>query len=49
VSLTKKYSNSSTWNKDNILFIISLIVLSLGLLFLIIRYDIYPLSTKNII
>jgi hypothetical protein len=49
VSLIKKYSNSNTWNKGNILFIISLIVLSLGILFLIIGYDIYPLSAKNII
>ena len=48
MSLTKKHNNINTWDKGNILFIISLIVISLGILLLIIGYDIYPLSAQNI-
>ncbi len=48
MSLTKKHNNINIWDKGNILFIISLIVISLGILLLIIGYDIYPLSAQNI-
>lgn len=48
MSLTKKYRNNNTWDKGNILFMISLIVILLGTLLLIIGYGIYPISAKNI-
>lgn len=48
MSLTKKHNNINTWDKGKILFIISLIVISLGILLLIIGYDIYSLSAQNI-
>lgn len=48
MSVTKKHRNSNTWDKGNILFILSLIVILLGTLLLIIGYGIYPLSAKNI-
>ena len=42
MSLITGYNNISTHN--NIFFIISLIILSIGILFLIIGYGIYPQS-----
>ena len=45
--LTNKYNNKS-YSKDNLLFIVSLIVLSIGILFLIIGYAIYsPFQSLN--
>ena len=41
--LINKYNNKSYY-KDNLLFIIALIILSIGILFLIIGYGIYPQS-----
>ena len=41
MSLTKKNRNYDIWGKSNILFVISLIIISLGILLLIIGYDIY--------
>jgi hypothetical protein len=46
--LTKKYYKHNTWSKDNIIFIMSLIIIALGILFLIIGYGIFPHSIKNI-
>jgi hypothetical protein len=43
--LSKEYDNS--WKKGNMLFILSLIVIILGTLFLILGYGIYPYSLKN--
>ena len=36
------------YHKDNLLFIISLIILSIGILFLIIGYGVYSPTIKNI-
>ncbi|MGZ5500899.1 MAG: hypothetical protein ACXWEW_07115 [Nitrososphaeraceae archaeon] len=45
--LTNKYDNKSYY-KDNLLFIISLIILFIGILFLIIGYGIYsPFQSLN--
>jgi hypothetical protein len=47
----KKYNNNNNNNsyyKDNILFLISLIIFSIGILFLIIGYGIYSPSIKNV-
>ena len=46
--LTKNYYNHNTWKKGNIIFIMSLIIIALGILFLIIGYGIYPQSMKSI-
>jgi ABC-type lipoprotein release transport system permease subunit len=40
--------NNRSSQKNSILFLISLIIISLGILFLIIGYGIYSPSTKNI-
>ena len=47
MSLTKKNRNYDIWGKSNILFVISLIIISLGILLLIIGYGIYPQSITN--
>lgn len=39
--------NNKNYHKGNLLFVISLIILSIGILFLIIGYGIYSPSTKN--
>ena len=44
--IIKEDNNSS--QKNSILFLISLIIISVGILFLIIGYGIYSPSTKNI-
>ena len=43
-----KEDNNRNSQKNSILFLISLIIISLGILFLIIGYGIYSPSTKNI-
>jgi ABC-type lipoprotein release transport system permease subunit len=43
-----KEDNNRSSQKNSILFLISLIIISLGILFLIIGYGIYSPSTKNI-
>ncbi len=43
-----KEDNNRSSQKNSILFLISLIIISVGILFLIIGYGIYPQSTKNI-
>jgi ABC-type lipoprotein release transport system permease subunit len=43
-----KEDNNRSSQKNSILFLISLIIISLGILFLIIGYSIYSPSTKNI-
>lgn len=48
MSLTKKNRNYDIWDKSNILFVISLIIISLGILLLIIGYGIYPQSITNV-
>ncbi|MDW0149839.1 MAG: hypothetical protein QOK89_05610 [Nitrososphaeraceae archaeon] len=48
MSLTKKNRNYDIWGKSNILFVISLIIISLGILLLIIGYGIYPQSRTNV-
>jgi hypothetical protein len=45
--LINKYNNKSDY-KCNLLLIISLIILSIGILFLIIGYGIYSPTIKNI-
>jgi len=45
MQLSKEYN--SNWKKGNMLFIVSLIVIILGTLFLILGYSIYPYSVKN--
>ena len=45
--ITKEDNNRSS-QKNSILFLISLIIISVGILFLIIGYGIYSPSTKNI-
>jgi hypothetical protein len=46
--LTKKNYKHTTWTKGNILFIMSLIIIGFGILFLIIGYGIFPHSINNI-
>ena len=46
--LMKKYNNNNSYYKDNILFLISLTILSIRILFLIIGYGIYSPSIKNV-
>lgn len=47
MSLANKYNNKSYY-KSNILFILALIILSIGILFLMIGYGIYaPLRSLN--
>ncbi len=47
MSLTNRYNNKSYYN-SNLMFIISLVILSIGILFLIIGYGIYsPSKTLN--
>jgi hypothetical protein len=46
--LTKKNYKLTTWTKGNILFIMSLIIIGFGILFLIIGYGIFPHSINNI-
>ena len=47
MSLTNRYNNKSYYN-SNLMFIISLLILSIGILFLIIGYGIYsPSKTLN--
>jgi hypothetical protein len=48
MSLTKKNRNYDIWGKSNILFVICLIIISLGILLLIIGYGIYPQSITNV-
>ena len=43
-----KEDNNRSSQKNSILFLISLIIISVGILFLIIGYAIYSPSTKNI-
>ena len=43
--IIKEYNNSS--QKHKILFLISLVIISVGILFLIIGYGVYSPSTKN--
>ncbi|HEX5981866.1 MAG TPA: hypothetical protein VFY77_04285 [Nitrososphaeraceae archaeon] len=43
-----KEDNNRSSQKNSILFLISLIIMSVGILFLIIGYGIYSPSTKNI-
>lgn len=43
-----KEDNNRSSQKNSILFFISLIIISVGILFLIIGYGIYSPSTKNI-
>ena len=43
-----KEDNNRSSQKNSILFLISLIIISLGILFLIIGYGVYSPSTKNI-
>ncbi|HZB64524.1 MAG: hypothetical protein QOK72_10895 [Nitrososphaeraceae archaeon] len=43
-----KEDNNRSSQKNSILFLISLIIISVGILFLIIGYGIYSPSTKNI-
>ena len=43
-----KEDNNRSSQKNSILFLISLIIISVGILFLIIGYVIYSPSTKNI-
>jgi len=47
MALINKYNNKN-YHKGNLLFIISLIFLSIGILFLMIGYGIYSPSIKNI-
>lgn len=42
-----KEDNNRSSQKNSILFLISLIIISVGILFLIIGYGIYSPSTKN--
>jgi hypothetical protein len=47
MSLTNRYNNKSYYN-SNLLFIIALLILSIGILFLIIGYGIYsPYKSLN--
>jgi hypothetical protein len=46
--LIKKYYKHNIWKKGSILFIMSLIIIALGILFLIIGYGIFPHPVKNI-
>jgi hypothetical protein len=48
MSLTKNNRSYDIWTKGNILFVISLIIISLGILLLIIGYGIYPQSITNV-
>jgi hypothetical protein len=48
MSLTKNNRSYAIWTKGNILFVISLIIISLGILLLIIGYGIYPQSITNV-
>ena len=43
-----KEDNNRSSQKNSILFLISLLIISVGILFLIIGYGIYSPSTKNI-
>jgi hypothetical protein len=45
MSLIDKYNNKSS-SKSNLLFILALIILSIGILFLMVGYGIYPSSTS---
>jgi ABC-type lipoprotein release transport system permease subunit len=45
--IIKEHNNRSN-QKNRVLFLISLIIISVGILFLIIGYGIYSPSTKNI-
>jgi len=47
MALINRYNNKN-YHKGNLLFIISLIFLSIGILFLMIGYGIYSPSIKNI-
>jgi hypothetical protein len=47
MALINKYKNKN-YHKDNLLFIVSFIIISIGILFLIIGYGIYSPSIKNI-
>lgn len=47
MALINKYNNNN-YHKGNLLFVISLIILSIGILFLIIGYGIYSPTIKNI-
>jgi hypothetical protein len=48
MSLTKNNRSYDIWTKGTILFVISLITISLGILLLIIGYGIYPQSITNV-
>jgi hypothetical protein len=48
MSLTKNNRSYDIWTKGNLLFVISLITISLGILLLIIGYGIYPQSITNV-
>ena len=45
--LINKYNNKN-YHKGNLLFVISLIILSIGILFLIIGYGVYSPTIKSI-
>jgi hypothetical protein len=47
MGLINKYNNKN-YHKGNLLFVISLIILSIGILFLIIGYGIYSPTIKNV-
>ena len=47
MALINKYNNKN-YHKGNLLFVISLIILSIGILFLIIGYGVYSPPIKNI-
>jgi hypothetical protein len=47
MALINKYNNKN-YHKGNLLFVISLIILSIGILFLIIGYGIYSPTIKNV-
>ena len=47
MALINKYNNKN-YHKGNLLFVISLIILSIGILFLIIGYGVYSIPIKNI-
>ena len=47
MALINKYNNKN-YHKGDLLFVISLIILSIGILFLIIGYGIYSPTIKNV-
>ena len=47
MALINKYNNKN-YHKGDLLFVISLIILSIGILFLIIGYGVYSPPIKNI-